>query len=81
MYFCQTSKTNIFQCSGRVNPADTMKTPSDKNIYLFNVAEDPEERNDLTDSHPDVVNFMLKRLAQWQKDSVPVFYPQDDENL
>ncbi|KAF6037038.1 hypothetical protein EB796_004655 [Bugula neritina] len=66
--------------SGGVNPADTMKTPSDKNIYLFNVAEDPEERNDLTDSHPDVVNFMLKRLAQWQKDSVPVFYPQDDEN-
>ncbi|KAF6037039.1 hypothetical protein EB796_004656 [Bugula neritina] len=58
-----------------------MKTPLDKNIYLFNVAEDPEERNDLTDSHPNVVNFMLKRLAQWQKGSaVPVFYPQDDEN-
>ncbi len=45
--------------------------PEDKNLWLFNVAEDPEERQDLSDDHPDIVNTMLQRLAEYKASAMP----------
>jgi len=38
------------------------------NFYLFDVAKDPGERNDLTASHPDLVRKLNAALDQWEKD-------------
>ncbi|XP_002735557.2 arylsulfatase B-like [Saccoglossus kowalevskii] len=49
-----------------------------KNIWLFNIAEDPNEYNDLSLSRPDKVNELLEILQQYYKTSVPVHYPDDE---
>ncbi|KAK7474506.1 hypothetical protein BaRGS_00034260 [Batillaria attramentaria] len=53
-------------------------TDADKNIWLFNVAADPEERHDLSTSEPEVVRRLLDRLANYSATSVPPRYPADD---
>ncbi|XP_070542597.1 arylsulfatase B-like [Ptychodera flava] len=55
--------------------------PSDvpgKMIWLFNIAEDPNEYRDLSLFRPDKVNELLERLEALYKSSVPVDYPDDD---
>ena len=32
---------------------------------LFNVFDDPEERNEVSAAHPDIVRALTARLAQW----------------
>nr|KAG5692150.1 hypothetical protein BaRGS_020698 [Batillaria attramentaria] len=41
------------------------KPPNNTN-QLFNVKDDPEERRDLTESAPDVLDKMTKRLEEWR---------------
>ena len=35
----------------------------DKNVWLFDILQDPFERLDLSDKYPDVVQTMLERLT------------------
>ena len=49
-----------------------------QNVWLFNVAEDPEERHDLSESNPSKLKEMLDRLEEYRKTSAPVFYPAPD---
>ena len=51
---------------------------SQKNLWLFNIAEDPEERNDLSDEEPDTVKMMLDSLAQINVTAVTPFFPPKD---
>ena len=46
-----------------------------KNIWLFNITADPNERSDLSQSHPDVVKQLLERLAFYNSTAVPVRFP------
>jgi arylsulfatase A-like enzyme len=39
-----------------------------RNYYLFDVAEDPGERHDLTASHPELVRKLNAALDEWEKD-------------
>ena len=39
-----------------------------RHFYLFNVADDPGERNDLTYAHPELVRKLSTALDQWEKD-------------
>ena len=38
-----------------------------RNFYLFDVAEDPGERNDLTAAHPDLVRKLNVAIDEWEK--------------
>ena len=38
------------------------------NFYLFDVAADPAERNDLTAAHPEIVRRLKAAIGSWEKD-------------
>lgn len=54
--------------------------PSAKNVWLFNITADPQERHDLSDSKPEVVKMMLERLKYYQSTAVPARFPKPDPN-
>ena len=39
-------------------------------------SDDPEERNDLSESEPDILKMMLSRLDRWLESAVP---PQNEQ--
>ncbi|KAK6177633.1 hypothetical protein SNE40_015693 [Patella caerulea] len=49
-----------------------------KNIWLFNLADDPFEEMDLSPYHLDIVRSLLDRLAFYEQSSVPCRYPPFD---
>nr|XP_061800365.1 arylsulfatase B-like [Nerophis lumbriciformis] len=49
-----------------------------KPIMLFDVEKDPEERNEVSASHPAVVDRLLARLNHHQQSALPVHFPDDD---
>ena len=46
--------------------------------FLFNIREDPEERNELSSVFPEMVSFLMKKLAEYNATAVPVRYPNPD---
>lgn len=52
--------------------------PPTKNLWLFNIANDPYEENDLSASQPEVVSLLLSRLAWYNSTAVPCRYPPQD---
>lgn len=46
--------------------------------FLFNIREDPEERNELSKVYPDMVAFLMKKLSEYNATAVPVRYPAPD---
>lgn len=54
------------------------KTSAHKNVWLFNITDDPCERRDLADQRPDVVQQLLARLAYYNQTAVQVYFPPDD---
>ena len=49
-----------------------------KNIWLFNIKEDPNEKNDLSDEMPDKVMELLDRLGHYNTTAVPCRFPKPD---
>ncbi|KTG47075.1 hypothetical protein cypCar_00030664 [Cyprinus carpio] len=49
-----------------------------KQVMLFDIEKDPEEREEVSHQRPEVVSFLLRRLQQYQKQAVPIVYPPDD---
>ncbi|XP_046873822.1 arylsulfatase B [Hypomesus transpacificus] len=49
-----------------------------KPVMLFNLEDDPEERLDVSEQHPDVVEQLLRRLSHYQSSAKPIIYPDDD---
>lgn len=58
--------------------ASLSKSSQHKNIWLFNITDDPYERRDLADQRPDVVQQLLARLVYYNQTAVPVYFPPDD---
>jgi len=54
--------------------------PADKNIWLFNIADDPNETTDLFDSNQDQAIDMLNKLAEYQATAIGPNYPAMDLN-
>lgn len=40
--------------------------------------EDPEERHDLTQSHPAILDKMVGRMNAWRATEVPALFPPPD---
>ncbi|XP_076467826.1 arylsulfatase B-like [Babylonia areolata] len=51
-----------------------------QNLWLFNITADPEERHDLSQTHPELVHMLLKKLAGYNATAVPPRYPPPDPN-
>ncbi|XP_076836368.1 arylsulfatase B [Brachyhypopomus gauderio] len=49
-----------------------------KQVMLFDISRDPEERHEISAQHPDVVNLLLKRLQHYQQEALPINFPPDD---
>ncbi|TRY65205.1 hypothetical protein DNTS_009427 [Danionella cerebrum] len=49
-----------------------------KPLMLFDVQNDPEEREEISHQHPELVSFLLKRLQFYQSQAKPVQFPPDD---
>lgn len=50
-----------------------------KNLWLFNIAEDPTEHKDLSNKYPDIVKTMLDMLQGFNHTSIPCYYPKEDK--
>lgn len=51
---------------------------SEKNVWLFNITNDPNEHFDLSNERPDLVRRMLQRLSFYNSTSVDCHFPGDD---
>ena len=47
-------------------------------IFLFNIHDDPEERNELSSKYPDIVGMLMSRMEVYNQTAVPVSYPPPD---
>ena len=47
-------------------------------IFLFNIHDDPEERNELSSKYPDIVEMLMSRMEAYNQTAVPVSYPPPD---
>ena len=48
-----------------------------KNLWLFDILADPLEKNDLSDSQPEVVKMLLDRLQYYNSTAVPCLWPSN----
>ncbi|KAF6027033.1 hypothetical protein EB796_014664 [Bugula neritina] len=49
-----------------------------KNVWLFNITEDPEELIDRSDDFPEIVKQLLDRLAEYNLTAIPPNFPSPD---
>lgn len=49
-------------------------------VFLFNVTNDPEERDELSEQYPDVVRDLLARIEMYNSTAVPARFPAPDPN-
>ncbi|XP_017539299.1 arylsulfatase B [Pygocentrus nattereri] len=49
-----------------------------KQVMLFNIVQDPEEKQEVSSQHPEVVNFLLRRLDHYQQEALPITFPPED---
>lgn len=47
--------------------------------YLFNVLDDPEERTDVSDQYPHIVDKLLKRIADYRATMITCEWRGDDD--
>ncbi|CAL8320250.1 unnamed protein product [Lota lota] len=62
----------------RPGGSSTTKTGALKPVMLFDIDSDPEERAEVSDHFPLVVEFLLRRLNHHQSTARPIVFPDDD---
>ena len=76
---------NPLQGSWIAPPEDTSNhsipdpDPESKNIWLFDISKDPNEKMDQFEHHQDIAVTMLNKLAEYQATAVPARYPPPDK--
>ena len=53
---------------------------NDRNVWLYNIKNDPYEYINLSDEYPSVVTWLLKRLSHYNSTAVPCVYKHGDSN-
>ncbi len=56
-------------------PISPPEESKNKNLWLFDIEDDPEERHDVAHERWDVVRVMLRKLADYNATAVPVIFP------
>lgn len=51
---------------------------STNSVFLFNVTNDPEERKEISEQHPDVVRDLMARIELYNATVVPARFPDPD---
>ncbi len=64
-----------YRCRRGIEAAETAHC----SLELFNIADDPNEKVNLAESHPDKVEQLLARLAHYRKEAVPPRGLNDNE--
>ncbi|XP_076020281.1 arylsulfatase B [Genypterus blacodes] len=59
--------------SSRTSSRDPLKS-----VMLFDIEKDPEERTEVSDKFPAVVDNLLNRLNQHQRSAAPIIFPGED---
>ena len=54
------------------------KADTENEISLFNITKDPEELEEISRQHPDVVQDLLARIRRYETTAVPARYPAPD---
>lgn len=68
-----------FTRPGLENTSGTIRSVNPlKPVMLFDVEADPEERDEVSDQHPNVVDNLLRRLGHYLRRSQPITFPDDD---
>jgi len=49
-----------------------------KLVQLFNIRDDPYERNEVSEQYPEIVDLLLAKLAAYNATAVPVNFPAED---
>ncbi|ESO91396.1 hypothetical protein LOTGIDRAFT_182669 [Lottia gigantea] len=57
---------------------DFIYTPGDKPARLFNIKDDPLERNEISALHPDIVDRLIGKINVYRKSMVPANFPTPD---
>ncbi|KAK3800064.1 hypothetical protein RRG08_015032 [Elysia crispata] len=58
--------------------SDKQRVGEEKNVWLFNILKDPNERDDLSEKEPERVRAMLDQLLAFNKTAVPPFVVKSD---
>ncbi|KAB5548966.1 hypothetical protein PHYPO_G00061760 [Pangasianodon hypophthalmus] len=67
-----------FPRPGEMEGGVSDEAPPLKQVMLFDIDTDPQERKEISHQHPEIVDFLLKRLEQLQEGAKPVNFPPDD---
>jgi len=59
---------------------ETHSHTDSQNVYLYNIKDDPEERNDMSQNHPQRIRTMLDLLLKYNATAVNPIYPADEHN-
>ncbi|CAH1266654.1 arylsulfatase B-like [Branchiostoma lanceolatum] len=59
-------------------PIENPKDQADKMLRLFNIRQDPQERTDLSESYPLIVQELLEKLSAYNQTAISPFYPDGD---
>ena len=65
---------NNFSTLDAIHPAKE----AGKNIWLFNIKDDPNEKNELSEQMPGKIMELLDILAYYNSSAVPCRYPKPD---
>ena len=66
-------------CSSDLVQEEFSATPGPlKQVMLFDIEQDPEEKHEVSAQHPEVVHFLLRRLDHYQREALPVTFPPED---
>ena len=66
-------KNNRERRSTRTN--EDVEKPTEKNIWLYNIIEDPEEAHDVADANPEIVELLLVKLSVYMNEAALPRYP------
>ncbi|XP_041369203.1 arylsulfatase B-like [Gigantopelta aegis] len=59
-------------------PLSHPRVDEKKNVWLFNITDDPNEHRDLSNLHPNIVHTLLDQLLSYNNTAVPPRFPPSD---